>query len=112
MTSPLQRKLKIAGPTVVTANRLADGAVVWLSPAGGWTDRIGEAAVGSTSEEVLRLLDTANADENTAVGAYPAPARLGADGRPEPANLRERIRVAGPTIALPVEAGPAAAEAA
>ena len=108
MTSPLQRKLKIAGPTVVTANRLADGAVVWLSPAGGWTDRIGEAAVGSTGDEVLRLLDIAHGDENTAVGAYPAPVRLGADGRIEPANLRERIRVSGPTVALPTGVLPTA----
>ncbi len=108
MTSPLQRKLKIAGPTVVTANRLADGAVVWLSPAGGWTDSIGAAAVESTSEDVLRLLDIAHGDENTAVGAYPAPVRIGADGSIEPANLRERIRVSGPTVALPAGASAAA----
>lgn len=104
MTSPLQRKLKIAGPTVVTANRLADGIVVWLSPSGTWTDAIDAAAVGSTSEEVLRLLDMAHADEITAVGAYPAPVHLAGDGTPRPANLRERIRVAGPTIALPAGA--------
>lgn len=109
MTSPLQRKLKIAGPTVVTANRLADGIVVWLSPAGQWTETIGAAAVGTTSEEVGRLLDIAHADENTAVSAYPAPVRLDADGTPQPANLRERIRVAGPTIALPTSALPGAA---
>ncbi|MEP9352141.1 DUF2849 domain-containing protein [Xanthobacter sp. KR7-65] len=101
MTSPLQRKLKISGPTVVTANRLADGLVVWLTPAGGWTATLSEAAVGATSEEVSRLLDIAHTDENTAVGAYPAPVRLAGDGTPEPANLRERIRVAGPTISLP-----------
>ena len=29
MTSPLQQKLKITGPVVVTANRLSDGAVVY-----------------------------------------------------------------------------------
>ena len=29
MTSPLQQKLKITGPSVVTANSLADGAVVY-----------------------------------------------------------------------------------
>ncbi|MCL8384766.1 DUF2849 domain-containing protein [Xanthobacter aminoxidans] len=109
MTSPLQRKLKIAGPTVVTANRLADGAVVWLSATGGWTDRIGTAAVGATSDEVLRLLDIAHGDENTAVGAYPAPVRIGADGTIEPANLRERIRAGGPTVALPTGVLPAAA---
>jgi len=34
-----------------------------------------------------------------------APVRLGADGRPEPGNLRERIRSAGPTIDLPLTFG-------
>jgi hypothetical protein len=28
MTSPLEQKLRITGPVVVTANRLGDGAVV------------------------------------------------------------------------------------
>ncbi|MGO9698207.1 MAG: DUF2849 domain-containing protein, partial [Xanthobacteraceae bacterium] len=37
MTSPLQQKLKITGPVVVTANRLADGAVVYWRADGGWT---------------------------------------------------------------------------
>lgn len=98
MTSPLQRKLKISGPTVVTANRLADGAVVWLARAGHWTNRLAEAEVVDTSEDALRLLDHAHGNERDAVGAYPAPVRLTAEGRLEPANLRERIRSAGPTI--------------
>lgn len=101
MTSPLQRKLKITGPTVVTANRLADGAVVWLADAGRWTDRLAEAEVADTSDGVLRLLDLANGDEREAVGAYAAPVRLDTDGLPQPGNLRERIRTAGPTISMP-----------
>lgn len=98
MTSPLQRKLKIAGPTAVTANRLADGVVVWLTAGGSWSLSITDAAVGTTSDAVLHLLDIAHADENTAVGAYAARVLLDGDGRPAPANLRERIRVSGPTV--------------
>lgn len=101
MTSPLQRKLKITGPTVVTANRLSDGISVWLTPASAWSERIAEAAVATTADEVHRLLDIAHADEITAVGAYPAVVTLAGDGTPQPANLRERIRVSGPTVALP-----------
>ncbi|QRG04742.1 DUF2849 domain-containing protein [Xanthobacter dioxanivorans] len=101
MTSPLQRKLKITGPTVVTANRLADGVVVWLTADGRWTETIGEAAVAGSSEAVDALLDVAHADENTAVGAYPARVDIAANGTPAPANLRERIRVGGPTVSLP-----------
>lgn len=103
MTSPLQRKLKISGPTAVTANRLADGVVVWLTGAGAWSPSIADAAVATTGEDVQTLLARAHADENTAVGAYAAPVTLTAAGRAAPGNLRERIRVGGPTVA----AGPA-----
>jgi Protein of unknown function (DUF2849) len=51
------------------------------------------------------LLAAAIADDISAVGAYVAPVRLGADGHPEPGNLRERIRLAGPTIDLPLTFG-------
>ncbi|MBA4788846.1 MAG: DUF2849 domain-containing protein [Pseudomonadota bacterium] len=98
MTSPLQQKLKITGPTAVTANRLADGVVVWLTAAHDWSTDIGDAAVATTSEAALALLNAANADENHAVGAYAARVAV-EDGRARPANLRERIRVDGPTIA-------------
>lgn len=101
MTSPLQKKLKIHGPTVVTANRLADGVVVWLTAAGGWSESIAEANVVLTPDEVQHLLDIAHRDENTAVGAYMATVSVDAAGVPHPATLRERIRVAGPTIAMP-----------
>ncbi|MEP9366572.1 DUF2849 domain-containing protein [Xanthobacter sp. VNH20] len=100
MTSPLQQKLKIHGPTVVTANRLSDGVSVWLTPTYEWSERIADAAVATTSEQALDLLNRANGDENRAVGAYAAAAVLGADGKPAPANLRERIRVNGPTVSL------------
>lgn len=100
MTSPLQRKLKIAGPTAITANRLTDGAVVWLTAAGAWSPRINEAAVATSAETVQNLLSRAQRDENTAVGAYPATVALSANGQAEPVTLRERIRVAGPSIAF------------
>ena len=43
----------------------------------------------------------AAADDIGAVGAYVAPVRIGENGVPRPANLRETIRYAGPTIDLP-----------
>lgn len=54
MTSPLQQKLKITGPVVVTANRLADGAVVYRGE-GGWTTKLDSAAV-TTSAAVAQDL--------------------------------------------------------
>ena len=47
MTSPLEQKIKVTGPVVVTANRLGDGAVVYRSADGGWTTNLGDAAIAT-----------------------------------------------------------------
>jgi len=99
MTSPLEQKLKITGPVVVTGNRLRDGAVVYRTPGGSWSVRLDEAAVVTAALAATELLAAAVADDVSAVGAYVAPVRLGADGRPRPGNLRESIRHGGPTVA-------------
>jgi hypothetical protein len=105
MTSPLQQKLKITGPVVVTANRLGDGAVVYRTLDGSWSARLDEAAVVNTVPAATELLSAAVADDISAVGAYVAPVRIGPNGRPEPGNLREIIRHAGPTVELPITFG-------
>jgi Protein of unknown function (DUF2849) len=99
MTSPLQQKMKIAGPVVVTANRLGDGAVVYRTRGGKWSTVLGNATVVTTAREATELLAAATADDTAAVGVYVAPVRFAADGRPQPGNLRESIRHAGPTVA-------------
>jgi Protein of unknown function (DUF2849) len=111
MTSPLEQKhkLKIAGPVIVTANRLGDGAVVYLTADGRWSTHLREAAVVTTAPAATDLLAAAVADDISAVGAYVAPVRHGADGDPQPGNLRESIRLAGPTFSLPASALPAPA---
>lgn len=101
MTSPLERKLKIAGPVVITANRLGDGVVVYRTPHGTWSTQLGEAAVVTTATAATEVLAAAIADDIAAVGAYVAPVRPGPDGRPQPGNLREMIRFSGPTFVLP-----------
>ncbi len=99
MTSPLQQKLKITGPVVVTANRLGDGAVVYRTADGRWSTKLEDAAVVTAAPAATELLTRAGAEGAVAVGAYVAPVRLDGDGRPRPGNLRERIRSTGPTIA-------------
>jgi hypothetical protein len=103
MTSPLQQKIKITGPSVVTANRTEDGAVIWRTPS-GWSVRLAEAAVVTDADAARALLAAALADDLGAVGAYIAPVTVGSSGALEPGNLRERIRRDGVTIALPVSA--------
>jgi hypothetical protein len=105
MTSPLQQKVKIHGPVVVTANRLGDGAVVYRTEDGKWSTRLDEAAVVTTAPAAAELLAAAAVEDTAAVGAYVAPVLVGADGRPQPGNLRESIRYKGPTVAEATPAG-------
>lgn len=101
MAAPQQQKLKVNGPVTVTANRLTDGAVVWRTAAGGWSGELADAAVVTTADEAIALLSGAQKSDIIAVGAYVAPVVLEEDGSISPGNLRERIRVAGPTFELP-----------
>jgi hypothetical protein len=106
MTSPLDQKIKINGPVVITANRLADGAVVYRRADGGWTDSLEHGAITASATHARELLAAATSDEISAVGAYIAPVKFVGDGKAQPGNLRELIRAGGPTVAQ------AAAEAA
>jgi hypothetical protein len=99
MTSPLQQKIKITGPSVVTANRTADGVVIWRTGAKGWSTDIADSAVVRTADDARALLAESIEDDLGAIGPYIAPVEL-KDGRVVPGNLRERIRVKGLTIEL------------
>jgi Protein of unknown function (DUF2849) len=102
MTAPSQQKLKVHGPVVVTGNRLSDGAVVYRSMS-GWTARLDEALVVSDTQAAKDLLVFASKDD-TVVGAYVAPVKVD-KGQIEPGNLRERIRLSGPTFDFPAGVG-------
>ena len=101
MTSPLEQKIKITGPVVVTANRVGDGAVVYRRADGGWTTHLGDAAVATNAATAGELVKNAVADDLRAVGSYIAPVEVTAVGEIKPGNLRELIRLRGPTIDLP-----------
>jgi hypothetical protein len=105
MTSPLEQKIKITGPVVVTANRVGDGAVIYRSPDGDWTTALAAAAIATDAATARELVNAAIADDLHAVGSYIAPVKVARDGEVRPGNLRERIRQRGPTIDLPVAAG-------
>jgi hypothetical protein len=104
MTSPLQQKIKITGPSVVTANRTWDGVVIYRTASQGWSTDLSEASVVRTVDAARALLTEAVADDLGAIGAYIAPVEVKDEGRVEPGNLREHIRLEGVTIDLPVSA--------
>ena len=104
MTSPLQQKIKITGPSMVTANRTWDGVVIYRTGQQGWSASLSDAAIVRTSEEARTLLGEATADDVGAIGPYIAPVELEDGGEIKPGNLREHIRSEGLTIDLPVPA--------
>ena len=104
MTSPLQQKIKITGPSVVTANRAWDGVVIYRTTAKGWSTDLSAAAIVRTADEARVLLAESAADDVGAIGAYIAPVEIKNGGAVKPGNLREHIRSEGVTIDLPVPA--------
>jgi hypothetical protein len=105
MTSPLeQKKIRIAGPSVVTANRTWDGIVIYRTSRHGWSADLSDAAIVRTSDEARALLSESVADDVGAIGAYIAPVEVRDSGAIKPGNLREHIRLQGVTIELPVPA--------
>lgn len=104
MTSPLQQKIKITGPSVVTANRTRDGVVIYRTAANAWTTDLSGAAIVRAADEARALLAESVADDLGAIGAYIAPVEITVGGKVEPGNLREQIRRFGVTVGVPVQA--------
>ena len=104
MTSPLQQKIKVTGPSVVTANRTWDGIVVYRTAGKSWSADLADAAVVRNSDDARALLAEAVADDLGAIGPYIAPVQIGDDGTIAPGNLREQIRRTGLTIGQSAQA--------
>ena len=80
--------------SVITANRLTDGVVVWLDGAGGWSPDLQAAAIfDGEALEAAR----AKARESEAVDIREIPVDL-VEGRLVPQARRERLRGAGPSV--------------
>jgi len=90
------------GPQVATANRLRDGAVVFLGGDGDWSADLQAARVAASPDEAQSL--TRAADEAVRRAHVVAPyliAVADAGGRWKPVSHRERIRADGPSLDLP-----------
>ena len=84
---------------IVTASRLADGAVVFLDAAGGWSERLDCAAIAADKVESAAALDAGKAGEaaSVVVDVYAVDVSV-TSGTAVPLKLREAIRARGPTI--------------
>ena len=85
---------------VVTANRLRDGVIVWLTTANTWSEDFAESKPLRDEAEAKAALDAASVDVKArlVVGPYLAEVEESAEGL-QPTSARERIRAsARPTI--------------
>jgi hypothetical protein len=95
----------------VTANRLADGRVVFRTPEGRWSLALAEAGFAPSEAEAKPLLDAALGDAAAQIIVDPYLIEVDRTGAaPRPVKLREAIRAFGPTIAYAPEALLEAAE--
>ncbi len=85
--------------SILTANRLGDGTVVFLDFEGAWNENIAESLVAHSPDEVRALEDRGayDAARNLVVEPYLVEIREVA-GRFEPIRYRERVRAAGPSM--------------
>jgi hypothetical protein len=82
-------------PSVVTANRLRSGAVVYLGGAGTWVDDLASAHVAADKAALAELEAQALASvvANIVTAVYAMDVRL-IEGRPHSVSVRESIRAA------------------
>jgi hypothetical protein len=85
--------------SVLTANRLDDGIVVFLDFEGAWNESLAEAVVARDPGEARALEDRGayDAAHNLVVEPYLVEVREDA-GSLTPIRVRERVRVSGPSI--------------
>jgi hypothetical protein len=86
-------------PDVITANRLADGVVVFQTADSGWSEDFNRAAILWDAEATNAALARAQEDmaRNLVVDAYAFAVEV-RNGHAVPKALREAIRAAGPTV--------------
>jgi len=83
---------------VASANRLADGMVVFLDDAGQWVPQLAHAAVAEGERAGEILLERARAESRSVVDLLLVAVKQDGQGELEPVSLREKIRASGLTF--------------
>ena len=87
---------------IVTANRLADGAVVFRTADGGWSTAVDDAECEPDPADGLLVAAEGDVRAARVVGPYLIDIER-RDDRLVPTVFRERVRAEGPTIHLPAD---------
>jgi hypothetical protein len=86
-------------PQMIIANRLRDGAVVFLATNEGWETAIAAGALIDNDADVARLMALAKRHEGECQVIDPQLIDVEVkDGKPRPTAIREAIRAFGPTV--------------
>ena len=87
-------------PSVITANVLRTGVIVYLRSDGSWVETLADATPAADEElrATLEQLALAAIERNEVTAVYAFDVSI-VDGRPAPLSVREKIRAAGaPTV--------------
>lgn len=83
----------------ITANRLIDGFVIYLTADGSWSERLADAAIADGKDAGAELLAVAESQARAGEVIGPYAFKVGTDGsRALPLGQRETIRTLGPTV--------------
>jgi sulfite reductase (NADPH) hemoprotein beta-component len=86
-------------PKVISANRLADGIVVYAGRDGSWSERLSQAKIFASKAEAETGLLVAQNDAKRNLVVEPVVVEVAEDASgPRAVTLREIIRARGPTI--------------
>ena len=86
-------------PQMIIANRLRDGAVVFLAASEAWEPKIAAGAVIENEADATRLMALAKRHETECQVIDPQLIEVEVDGgSPRPTAIREAIRAFGPTV--------------
>jgi len=89
----------LSGAQAVTANRLADGAVVFLTGDSRWSPRVNDSAVAGDAATAAAILAIANKSAADQIVVAPYLFEVSVEGGAvRPLSARESIRAAGPSV--------------
>lgn len=84
---------------VISANRLGDGLVVYMTDSGGWSERIADAQAVTGKEAGETAVAAAHAAEEARIVVDPYLVYIDeSGGERRPTQYRELIRAKGPTV--------------
>lgn len=88
---------------IISANRLGDGLVVYLTGGGGWSERIADALAVTGKDAGEAAMTVAHTAEEARLIVEPYLIDIDeSGGERRPTQFRELIRAKGPTVRLDI----------